>query len=543
MALDGAAGGDSHDPQADGLFERVRVEYEQYFAPKTGKEKKDISEARSQAEQAEHGVIDLKMEIEGLEVDVNRFATLREGIVSLDTRREALRRDAEETRAAFNRIKELGLEVETLRAKRDLAKNEMHEVKAKIDGRDALVQEIEQAKAEMEGLEKNTRKQEEMIEGIVSKKSEAETALRKAEQAESKAERIADIRQKDAEYLHKMHDLATMAERLERVDEVRARALKAERILESAKVDKKALNAIEKADRETREKPVHGEMALVIPNILEVEVRSGTEAVDLEKEMEKKKQALQKKCKNSGVKRLEEAQQAFESRKAAEAVIAELGKIEKVDLRDLSYEKLERKVKGLRKHLPEYPDSRPKKPVMAKDLKTAEQLRDEARREYEDRKKATSATRKGLDAIRNEKDSVDRVSQEAQVDLEALKRGLKGVQGRLASLRKRESDQALTQDMEKEQAAFEKVQEQTMEKEGVLSRENPEQAKKRAETDRASLTRVERELAEFEGELAQTRGKLEAKGEKGLHEDLNEALSAAENLIASGPCCSESHSG
>ena len=146
--------------------------------------------------------------------------------------------------------------------------------------------------------------------------------------------------------------------------------------------------------------------------------KAGSSSSDLAKKVEEAKRTLDTECRNAGVNGADEAKQSHDARREALQSISRLKELEKEDLRDLAYEELERKVKGLGKRVPAYPEARKTGTALPGDL---EEAKKELRKAEEDQKKygkALEEARKELEEARKVKEGVSSLHQKVMVEFQ-----------------------------------------------------------------------------------------------------------------------------
>ena len=136
---------------------------------------------------------------------------------------------------------------------------------------------------------------------------------------------------------------------------------------------------------------------------------------DLSRKVEEAQRILDDVCAAAGIANPDEAKRAFEERREASRHVESKGQIEKDNLRDLTYEQLERKLLGLQRGVPDYLAKRVPKPVICSDLDSAKKEwanAEEAQRTANDE---WEAARQDLDAARGVREGLNTKHQEVRV--------------------------------------------------------------------------------------------------------------------------------
>ena len=210
----------------------------------------------------------------------------------------------------------------------------------------------------------------------------------------------------------------------------------------------------------------------------------------------------------------------------------ELQEFEKEDLRDLTYEELERKVKGLGKRVPSYPESRKTGPSLPANL---EEAKKELRRAEEDLKTADKAMEKWkveLEAARNLRDELRAMHQKFMVEFQLKDQELNRAKEELELSRK------IISDGELESSVIECTRQVNIEEMNVASSESdllgrePDRVRVLSETAKASLVTAENKHKAAHQEKIEVETRLRVHGEEGLHEKLDAAQSLLDHRQA-----------
>ncbi|KKK71388.1 hypothetical protein LCGC14_2914410, partial [marine sediment metagenome] len=309
----------------------------------------------------------------------------------------------------------------------------------------------------------------------------AQSDATKAEAGRKEAESLLNLRRADFDYFNNKLHLEQLKERKDRIDRVREDAALADELLAKNNVDKDTLRTIQTAERaliteqakletgapnvllrgltdldfqidgeqiaiakdEERSLSVSDRICLTIPGSLQMEVTAGSSAADLSKKVEEARQKLDATCRDAGVSDPDEAGTAHYERREAQRRLEDKKKIESDNLRDLTYEQIERMVIGLGKSVPAYPTTRVQEPKLVpdlesakKELQNAEALVEKANGEWEEARAALDFARKVRDGLRERH---QKVRVELDLKAEELNRG----EDELARSRKITSDEDL----------------------------------------------------------------------------------------------------
>jgi hypothetical protein len=256
-----------------------------------------------------------------------------------------------------------------------------------------------------------------------------------------------------------------------------------------------------------------------------MEVTAGSSSSELLKKVEEAKQKLDALCNDAGVGNADEARQSYDTRREAQRSLTRQKEIEQENLRDLTYEGLEKRVMGLGKSVPAYPSARVAEPALPENPDTAKKKLRSAEGDLEKTNQALEKAGTELDAARKVHDGLSERHQKVKVELDLKAKGLNRAEDELARSRKITSDD----DLESEHSDSTKLV-LTEEKivrsaETDLRDKDPDRVKVLAETAKGSLNTIEKTRAAAQKENTEVRTRLKVFGEEGLHEKLHAARS------------------
>jgi uncharacterized protein YhaN len=276
--------------------------------------------------------------------------------------------------------------------------------------------------------------------------------------------------------------------------------------------------------------PVSDRARVTIPGSLQMEVTAGSSSSDLSKKVEEVKQKLDAVCNDAGVSNADEARQSYDARREAQQSIARLKEIEKENLRDLTYEELERKVIGLGKGVPAYPAARVPEPEFPENLEAAKKESQSAEGDLEKANKAWEEARTELDAARKVRDGLRERHQKVRVELDLKAEELNRAEDELARSRKITSDGDLESEHSKSTRLVHTEEENVKSAETDLRDKEPDRVKALAETAKGSLGTVEKKREAAQKENTEVRTRLKVFGEEGLHEKFHTAQSHLDHI-------------
>jgi DNA repair exonuclease SbcCD ATPase subunit len=566
-ALDKAAGGRPADPREEGLFDKVRQEYDQYFTDR-GAERRDLQESRKLQTDAQAEVAEVGQKIRELDQDIERAASLQRELGQLKTKEDELEKLVLEYAASLNEISDLENNLTAARLKLESAQKSEEAARRDKEERQRLINAVAEASRAHEECNKSTGM-------ALAALSHAEEELKKAhvlaQQSEAKrkeADILEQLRRADFDYYNNRLNLDQLSERKKRIEQARTLAAQAEEVLARNKVDTRVLKKIQGAEREllavnaqletgassvmlrglaachltldgadfvlgkgeVRTLSIVERSRLTIPKALEVEIIPGSSAEDLSRRVAEARRALERACESAGVSSPDEAQKAFEGRREASRLVDTREEVEKENLRDLTYEQLDRKLIGLRKGVPKYLANRVKEPSIFPDL-------DSAKKEYASADVAQHKAniewehaRETEESARTVRDDFRTKHQEAQVTLGLLAKSLVMANTNLDRARESSPDDKLGSRLNVVSHATSSEEANVRSAESAYRAKNPEKAKALAETAKGSLRRTQTDRNTTQTELTEVQTRLKIHGEEGLHEKLHAAQIRLERI-------------
>lgn len=559
-ALDKAAGGRASDPREEGLFERVREEYSRYYTER-GAERKELAESRKNQTEAQAEVGRIEQSIRDLEQDIDRAAALQRELGQLRRNEEDLSKEVASHAASLDEIGALEAVLSAARLKLETARKSEQMALRDKEIRLGLIDSAEKAAKEHKAAEESGIMSLSALSRADEDLKNAQIAFNEADRRRKELDALAGLRRADFDYYNNKLHLDQLQERMGRIVQARRSAAKAEEVLARNTVDNRSLKAIQDAERalltasaqfetgapsvllrgladcqlslddfeiklgkgEVRTISVADKSRLTIPGTLDVEITAGSSSEGLSRKVEEARRLLDHACAAAGVATPDEARTAFEERREASRQLEAKGQVEKENLRDLTYEQLERKLLGLQQAVPDYLARRVSEPGICPDLDSAKKERATVETAQRETNSQCEEARKSLDAARSIRESMNTRHQEARVQLDLLAKDLKHAQENMEKARKGVSDDALGVNLVEAARAVTGEETNVASAEASLKAKNPERVKALAETARGSLQTTKNRRAEAQNELTEVQTRLKIHGEEGLHEKLHMA--------------------
>lgn len=284
------------------------------------------------------------------------------------------------------------------------------------------------------------------------------------------------------------------------------------------------------AEGEIQKHTIADSSRLTLPGALDIEIVAGSSTEGLSKKVEVSRGRLDAACTVAGVANPDEARTAFEKRREASLHVEIKAHVEKENLRDLSYDELEERLRILQKSVPAYLQERAAKPTVSSNQDSAKAAQVDAESAQAEANWALDQARAACDAARGLRETLYTKHREAHAQLEVLAKSLSNAEGSLANARERVADDVLEVNV-KENAGMVAAEAATVSSaDSALKAKNPEGVRTLLETANGSLqtTRGSRQAAGTE--LAAVEARLRLQGEQGLQEKLDVARVQVERI-------------
>ncbi|HPQ70641.1 MAG TPA: hypothetical protein PKW95_16065 [bacterium] len=567
VALDKAAGGRPADPQEEGLFDKIHDEYLRYFSER-GTERKELTESRKVQSDAKSEVDRIDQAIRNLEQDIDRAASLQRELSQLRKKEEELTKDVAAHAASLEEISTLESDLSAARLKLDSAQKSEEVARRDKEARQILIDSVDNSEKAHGEMEESSIVSLSALNQADSELKNAQKIYNESDQKRKTADAIAVLRRADFDYYNNKLHLDQLRERKERIDLARKNAAKAEALLAKNKVDSDALESIQEAERslltataqlqigapsvvlrslddcrfsvdgddvtlnkgEERAFSVADSSTLTIPGTLEVEITAGSSAEGLSRNVEDARRTLEDVCLETGVSSPVEARKAFEERREATRHVESKAQVEKDNLRDLTYEELDKRLRKLEQSVPEYLSNRVSEPEICPDLESAKKERTSAEALLQEATSQWESDREKLESTRSVRDALNTMHQENRVQLDLLLKDVENARENLKLARDKFSDDELETALENAGQSVASENEAVQNADATLKAKSPEKVKALAETARGSLQTALNRRNAAQTELTEVQTRLKIHGEEGLHEKLHIAQTALERL-------------
>lgn len=544
-------------------------EYLRYYTER-GTERKDLAEARKALTDAYAEVARIQKAIRDLDHDIERAASLQRELGQIKKQEEELTKERAAHTASLEEIGILENALSEARLKLKSAQQSEQIAHRDKEARQGLIGAADKAAKAHADIEESGVMSLAALNQAESKLKDAQTAFDESDRKRKGADALAVLRRADFDYYNNRLHFEQLRERKSRIDHARKNAAQAEEILARNSVDSRALKSIQDAERglltanaqlqtgapsvllrgladchlsvddaevslskgEVRTISVADTSRLSIPGVLDIEITAGASAEGLTRKVEAARRALGDACAKAGVSTPDDARKACDDRREAMRHVESKAQAEKENLRDLTYEELDRRLRGLEQSVPEYLARRVAEPPMCPDLESAKKERARAEALHHETVSQWESDREQLDAARSVRDVWNTKHQESRVQLDLLAKDLKNACDNLERARQSVTDDALETSLTNAVQAVASEEAGVRAAETSLKAKNPDKVKALAETAKGSLHTAQNRRNAAHTELTEVQTRLKIHGEEGLHEKLHGAQTRLDHLAA-----------
>jgi hypothetical protein len=568
-ALDLAAGGTPIDPHEESLFDKIREEYLRYYTER-GAERKELEQMRKTQMEVEEEIASIEQSILDLDNDIDRVAALQVELKNLEQQEGELTIELATQVASLDEITALESALSEARLKLESAQKSEQAACRDREDRQTLTSAVDEAAKTISDLEESDLMSLSALSQAETKLAEAHAAFDESEKKRMAADDSSILRRADFDYYNNKLHLEQLEERKTRIDKARLNAVQARDLLARNRVDSNTLGLIEDAERsllsataqlqtgapnvllhglsncqiqiddtevslsdgESRTISVADRSKLTVPGMLDIEITAGASTEALTRKVEEARQVLHDACVESGVSTPDEALQAFDDRREATRNLESSAQVEEDNLRDLTYEELDRRLTELEHSVPDYLLHRVAEPAICPDLDTAKQERLNTESLQQKAVKECELAREAWDSARSMRDGLKIRQQESSVQLDLLSTELKRARENLERARAHVSDDALEVAHANTKSTVASEEANVLAAETSLGAKNPEKVKALAETAEGSIRTLQSRHNAAQKELTEVQTRLKIHGEEGLYERLRLAQAGLERLTA-----------
>ena len=246
-ALEQAGGQKPDEGSIGGLMDRVRAEYEVYYQPTTGKERRGAFQEREQLEAVSHALAEASTRLKEVDEVVEALTRINEQISHDHDVVASKTAECQQTKAALDSLTELEKEVETTsRAAKEAAQHHA-EAKSAHGVRVKLVESLTEARERHEQCKQVAVENAEKDRALAAELAETQSALDDAASKVAEAETAEEGARRTLAAVRAGEEAAKARKQLDRVIELRERLSDGQQRLESEKVTSQLLTKLKEA--------------------------------------------------------------------------------------------------------------------------------------------------------------------------------------------------------------------------------------------------------------------------------------------------------
>ena len=566
-ALDLAAGGELASDREDTLWERINEEYGRYWTL-SGQAKAERKSLERSLEEAMHKVDGLKQQLQDIESDVTRMARLLDDTARLAATLDVCEKREIELTEQWDSVERIRNEVERLEANRSAREAERDRAASEWSQRRELINTLARCTEDLTALESEAEKAAPKLAAAIRRSEEAYAARETASSALRSAEAKRRTAIEDRDFLRQQIEVDQLSERYERYGEAEQALKDAEEYLESVTVDEDVLKRIEEAyldverakaasdsgaasiettaldditlqvddggfdlaASEVNVTPVEDEVVLVIPGIARMRVSAGPDSKALAEGRRDTQDAYRRLCEEFSVADINDARRASQKRLDAQRNKKEAVKAIERDLRDLTPDVLQNKIKNLTEKVRSYPKERPDDTPLPSDFEEAQRIASEAeslvsgcQSEFQTCEDAAKKAEVGLNEAR-----LKEAGLAARIEIAGTSK--EEAAGRLAAARAIQPDEALSAALVVAEVLLAGALETLQGVEAQLNAADPDTLETLLENTRDARKRATQELQSNRDSQSELRASLDIRGEQGLQGHLDQALSELQQI-------------
>jgi hypothetical protein len=568
-ALDRAAGTVPAGDEEVALYDRVQLEYEQYWTA-TGRPKGEHATLEKNAVDSSAAVVSIERSRAALEQDADRVASLDAEIRALAPRCAEQERRVTELQEQQTQLDRLGSELAAREAMAEAAAVTAAQTREAVTERQELMSACAEATEEL-------RVQAGALQLIQPELATAReqhdvdlAAVALARTQRDEAGRLARLLRSDVVFLRDRAELATLRNRSERAETAQAGLAAVEVALEANRVDEQTITQIRAAEGRLRTARARLEVArptvrvealaplrvqidgvetaletgeavecsvadathISVPEIVAVSVTAGAADARLVKELQSAEQAFRQACSTVGVADLNAAELAALDRRRLEAEHVAHERSLAEALQGSTLVELAQTLTAVDARVSSYLDARPELPAIGGDLRSAEASAREAETAADTLHEAAAEVERLEAASRDRLAQLQTSGNEAEVRLHVGRDNAARLEERLSLARQAASDEVLAEARDK------------ADREALAAHEAAEQSRQRLQAANAAqvptllangsqvLTQMQQNLRKAQDERLQLVAQLRERGEAGLAERMDVAITARDAAVA-----------
>jgi len=560
-ALDRAAGQSKSGDKENALFEAAYSEYSQYFTD-TGKEKETpVGQARKRATESSEKERGLQADLNKLEEDIGRFATLEKSVATLKRGLAGLDAAQARAQATWDVVSKLAEHVERARSAKQLADQAKQTTKSALQQRNEMINLVTASSQKVQTAKTLNAKTTLALETATGALNAARTIRDAAVATATQCDAEELIRRADQEFRDEEFELVRMGERLQHVTSADIAAATASAVVSATKITEQLRTKIRNAEVKSKteqgilnsaspqftitalesvEVGIDGErlslsagqartiavseaVSARIGSLVEVRVEPGANAETLSQAAADAESALAKACAQAGVASPEEAETVWAALVDAKRTVADRDRIAKEHLRDLTREELGERIKDAKAKVDAYLAKRNSDVVLPATSEECKTLLASAAKAAAEAKTAQKKAEAVFAEVQEHHTKCREDHARSTATLEREQQDYDSAVERLEQERRRITDKELSNAVALAETTAKSALDTFTAAEDKLKGADPESAKAMLDSSTVASKKAREQCDEEDRALIVLRTKLDLAGDTGLAEALAEA--------------------
>ena len=564
-ALDRAAGRSADGDAEEPLFQRCQSEYERYFRA-DGKYRQPVQSVIDRYDAAIVKVESLTKSIAELDDKNDECERLVKDIARLESRLSEQSKTLEGLELRQSEVTRVSQQVDGLRTELTLAKERLERAKSDRDRRRSEAKAIAKSQDELDGFNLTAQSLDSQVKDAEKALESAQIQVDSARAALNASRRLLDHRRGDHAHLLESAGVADLETRLETAKQSSENARAAQSFLNDCRITDALLEQIEDAERKILvsrarldsegasveivsrvaqqivldgeptdvsdgqrvERSAQPRLAFSIPGVIDVTVSAGQGSQQLATDLAALESDLTGLLESAGADDASAARQLNQRRiRTQDDLKRERGAIRQA-LGDSSIPDLENQIAQTRERADRYLADRDSDIPMPADANAAGEEARQAERQVSEKQAAFNAAESRGASAREAYDAIRSKQVELNANIKITSDRLESDKQSLESARETETDEAIEERVKSLSKAAADANALLSKAKSQLAEMDPDGLKARLETAGNIVKSLETQIRERGEELRDARAFLNARGEDGLHDELDRAKSELE---------------
>ena len=564
-ALDRAAGRSADGDAEEPLFQRCQSEYERYFRA-DGKYRQPVQSVIDRYDAAIVKVESLTKSIAELDDKNDECERLVKDIARLESRLSEQSKTLEGLELRQSEVTRVSQQVDGLRTELTLAKERLERAKSDRDRRRSEAKAIAKSQDELDGFNLTAQSLDSQVKDAEKALESAQIQVESARVALNASQRLLDLRRADHTHLLESAGVDGLESRLETAKQSSENARAAQSFLNDCRITDPLLTQIEDAERnilvnrarldsegasveivsraaqqivldgeaadvadgQRIEKTGLHSLAFSVPGVIEVAISAGQGSQQLATDLAALESDLAALLESAGADDVKAARQLNQRRIREEGDLERERRALRQVLDDSSIPDLENQIAQTRERADRYLANRDSDVPMPANTNAAGEAARQAERQASEKQTAFDRAENDAKSARGDFDAIRSKQVELNANIKIASDRLESDKQSLENARETETDAAIEDKVKRLSKSATDADALLSNAKSQLAEMDPDGLKARLETAENIVKGLETQIRERENDLRDARAFLNARGEDGLHDELDRAKSELE---------------